>query len=169
MLRHSWLVLVVMSMAACAGIKAPRGHPTGTSNLEILPPPPRQPLPEGYKPKHRPHEIPPEVQDQALAGYPESAVADEVACTARLLYHILRDGSVTLVRLEWDEPPPPEHQASFEEKIREAILSWRFIPAKKWVPTRFEDGSITPVPQPIPIAERAIVRFRVEEGQGVVE
>lgn len=158
-----------MLMAACAGGKGPHGHPTGISDLEILPPPPRQPLPEGYEPKLRPVESPPEVRDQALASYPESAVADEVACTARLLYHILEDGTVRLVRLEWDEPPPTEHRASFEEKIREAILGWRFIPAKKWIPTSLDDGSRTTVPQPIPKAERAIVRFRVEDGQGIVE
>ena len=144
-------------------------EPIGTSDLEVLPPSPREPLPEGYKPKLRPPESPPETLDQPLPEYPESALPDEVGCVARLLYHILKDGSATLVRLEWDEPPPPEHQGSFEDSIREAMLGWRFIPAKKWVPTKMEDGSTTTVPQAIPKAERAIVRFRMEDGRGVVE
>ena len=166
--RHTSFVLLLLASAACAGSKPPHG-PTGASDLQVLPPPPRQPLPEGYKPRLGPPEIPPEVQEQALPGYPESALPDEVACVARLLYHILRDGSVKLVRLEWDEPPPAGHRGSFEESIRKAILGWRFIPAIKWVPTRMEDGSTKTVPQAIPKAERAIVRFSVEEGRGVVE
>ena len=169
MFRYLSLLVLVMASTACAGTKTPGVQPMGTSDLEILPPPPRQPLPVGYKPKFRPPETPPEVRERVLPTYPESAIATEIDCTARLLYHILRDGSVTLVRLEWDVPPPRQHRAEFEETIREAILEWRFIPGKKWVPTKLEDGSTRTIPQAIPKAERAIVRFHVVEGQGVVE
>jgi hypothetical protein len=103
-----------------------------------------------------------------LPSYPEVALADEVKCAARLLYHIQIDGSVTLVRLEWDEPPSSEYQLAFEEAIRDAIATWRYIPAKKWVPTKME-GAIRTVPHAIPKAERAIVGFHVEEGHGIVE
>ena len=77
-----------------------------------------------YKPKLRPPESTPEVQHRTLPSYPEVALADEVVCAARLLYHILKDGSVTLVRLEWDEPPPSEYQAVFEESIQNAIVGY---------------------------------------------
>ena len=169
MFRHMSLLLAVLVVAACANLKAPETNRTGTSDLEVLPPPPREPPPEGYTPRLRPPETPPETRRQSLPGYPESAVAFEVKCTARLLYHIQTDGSATLVRLEWEVPPPPEHLTRFEEKIQEAVASWEFIPAKKWVPTKMHDGSTTTVPHPIPKAERAVVRFRVEDGAGVVE
>jgi len=162
------LVTVAVSSVACAGARAPHVDPTGTSDLEI-PPPPREPLPEGYEPRLRPPESAPEVLDRASPRYPDAALADEVACAARLLYHILTDGSVALVRLEWEEPPPLEVQAAFEESIQEAIAGWRYNPGRKWIPTKLEDGSTTTVPQSIPKAERALVTFRVEGGQGIVE
>jgi len=163
------LILIVVGLTACAGAKAPPVQPMGSSELEILPPPPYEPLPEGVRPTLRPPETPPKVQDRMPPSYPDSALSEEIACAAKLLYHIQKDGSVTLVRLEWDEPPPSRFEESFEEEIRTAMLAWRFIPAKKLVPTTLEDGSIDLVPHPIPKAERAIVRFRVQEGRGIVE
>ena len=109
------------------------------------------------------------VRERTTPAYPESVVTEGVSCAATLLYHIQKDGSVSLVRLGWDDPPPPEYEDRFEGEIRTAMLEWRFIPAKKWVPTELEDGSIDLVPHPIPKAERAIVRFRVEQGRGIVE
>jgi hypothetical protein len=55
------------------------------------------------------------------------------------------------------------------EQIRTAMLDWEFIPAIKWVRKEREDGTIRLSPQRIPKAERAIVRFRVEGGRGIVE
>lgn len=167
--RYRWLVLVLAASAACGGMKAPPGQPTGSAELEVVPPPPWQPPTRRDEFTYSAPESPPVVQEQGFPTYPESALADEVACVARLLYHILKDGSVTLVRLEWDEPPPPEHLAAFEAQIREAMLGWRFIPSRKWVRTTLENGSIRAIPQAIPKAERAIVRFRVGRGRGVVE
>ena len=160
---------MVVMLAACAGGKAPPVMATGTTNLEVLPPPPYEPLPEGIRPTPGPRVTPFQVQTRTLPSYPDVAVAEGIVCSAKLLYHILRNGSVTLVRLERDASPPPEYEAVFEEEIRKAMLAWRFIPAKKWVRTEREDGSIDLVPQPIPKAERAIVRFHVEQGRGIVE
>lgn len=113
--------------------------------------------------------FPPEVLKRDLPVYPQSALAEEVSCAARLLYHIQKDGRVTLVRLEWDDPPPVEHQQRFEESIQAAMAEWRFVPAVKIVSTELADGSLDLTRQPIPKAERAIVRFRVQDGRGVVE
>ena len=169
MCRLIIVIALVMSLVACAGGRASQGTPVGTSDLEVLPPPPRQPTPEGYTPKLRPPETAPEVQERNLPLYPEAALDDQIACVVRLLYHIQPDGSVNLVRLEWDDHPPPDHEAAFEASIRDAISHWRYTPGKKWVPTKMEDGSTTTVPQAIPKSERAIVRFRVKNGQGIVE
>jgi hypothetical protein len=167
--RVAWLVLLLALLIACAGGKKPAVQPTGTSDLEVLPPPPYEPPPEGARLKRGPLVLPYEVEDRSSPGYPEAALADEIACSARLLYHILRDGSAKLVRLEWEAPPPPEYETAFEEEILQAMASWRYTPARKMVPVKHEDGSTELVLEPVPKAERAIVRFRVEQGRGIVE
>lgn len=159
-------VLIVLLLTTCACARKP---PEGSTEIEILPPPPYEPLPEGVRPRFGPMVFPPEVLKRDPPVYPESVVAEEVSCTARLLYHIQQDGLVTLVRLEWDDPPPADHQELFEESIRTAILEWRFLPAVKIVATELDDGSLDLERQPVPKAERAIVRFRVEGGRGIVE
>jgi hypothetical protein len=163
--RYLCPVLIVVMLTACAATKTP----VGTADFEVLPPPPYEPAPDAPRPKPRPPETPPETMEQPPPTYPDSALADGIACSAKLLYHILEDGSASLVRLEWETPPPPEHESAFVEQIRTAMLDWEFIPATKWVRKEREDGTIRLSPQAIPKAERAIVRFRVEGGHGIVE
>lgn len=104
-----------------------------------------------------------------MPSYPEAALPSEVACSAKLLYHIQTDGSAWLVRLEWAVPPPQDHRDSFEEALSEAVAEWRFTPARELAPKKMPDGSIEPEPRPIPTAVNAIIRFRMEEGKPVVE
>ncbi len=92
-----------------------------------------------------------------------------MACVARILYHVERTGEPRLVKLEWDEPPPDEHAAAFEEAIRTAMSGWSFTPAVRIVGKRQEDGSIEPERTPIPQAQHAFIRFRVEDGEAIVE
>ncbi len=169
----SCIVAIALALTGCAGRRTSPDDASqprfGTADLEILPPPPSQPPPEGYEPKVRPPESAPVVRRQGLPRYPESALQSEVTCTARLLYHIQTDGSATLVLLEWDVPPPDEHLKAFEKAIKEAVGGWEFTPARRYVSTKMPDTSIRLVPKTIPKAGRALIRFRVEKGRAVVE
>jgi hypothetical protein len=116
-----------------------------------------------------PAEGAPETLSQGLPVYPDSAIADGVACTARFLYHIETDGSATVVRLEWDLAPPPHHVETFESAIRDAVATWRFVPAFQLVYKETSDGKKGFEKPLIPKAGRALIRFRVEDGRGIVE
>jgi len=141
----------------------------GTSELEILP---AEQVPRATDPERKkvlaPESAPGTVR-QDLPGYPETALGDAVECTATVLYHIETDGSARLVRLEWELEPPAEHVAAFEDAIRTAVGSWLFEPAKRYRFKEVADGSFRYDEQVIPKAARAIVRFRVVAGRGVVE
>ncbi len=156
---------------ACAERIQPTQEPArpreGSSSLENVQPPASDPLPRDRKPP--PLVIPPAPFVQPLPVYPSQALEAEVACSARLLYHVERDGTARLVRLEWESAPPQEHLEVFEASIRNAIANWDFAPAQKIVPVKQPDGSIEPDGQPVPYAQHAIVGFRVVEGRGVVE
>ena len=93
----------------------------------------------------------------------------QVACSARVLYHIETSGSATLVRLEWDAPPPEQHREAFELAIQEAMAEWEFQPAMRVRGKKLPDGSTVPETRLVPKASYAVIRFRVVEGRGVVE
>ncbi len=116
-----------------------------------------------------PAQTAPKTLTQPLPAYPESALADEVSCSARILYHIETDGLATLVRLGWDVPPPDAHAAAFESSIHDAVAAWRFDPATRLNPGRRPDGVVTYSRQVIPKAVNVLIRFRVEGGRAVVE
>ena len=82
---------------------------------------------------------------------------------------VTASGQATLVRLEWDEPPPAAYVSEFEEAIRTAISQWSFIPAVRIVPKTRADDSIEFNRTPIPNAQHAFIRFRVEDGKAIVE
>ncbi len=92
-----------------------------------------------------------------------------MACTARILYHVEVSGQATLIRLEWDVAPPPGHLEAFEDSITDAVDGWEFTAAFRIIREARDDGSIEPRIQPIPQAQHALVRFRVEDGKAVVE
>ncbi len=165
------ILLLTISLTGCASRKNLVTETTqrriGTADLEHLPPPTPEPLRKDQKPA--PLVLPPHPVTQSLPQYPQGVVEAEVSCSARLLYHVERDGSATLVRLEWEAAPPDEHLKAFEAAIRTATATWEFVPARKVVPVAQPDGSIEPEMQPVAEARRAIIRFRVEGGKGVVE
>ena len=162
-----WLCVISAAHVGCAA----RRHATaesvprvGASSIEDFQPPPT-PTPD----RRPPLILPPQVLRRELPRYPESALAERVACVARILYHVDTAGRATLVRLEWVEPPPAEHVRAFEEALRTALSDWRFEPAVRVVPEKRSDGSIEPLQTPVPAAQHAFVRFRVENGQAIVE
>lgn len=161
--------LAIVALACAARVEpqqdasAPR---VGTSDLENVPPPETEPEPEA---KRRPFEIPAEIISQELPVYPQEAVSMEVACVARILYHIETTGSATLIRLEWEAPPPDQHREAFETSIEEALSRWEFKPAMKIRGKKLPDGSTVADQRLIPKASYAIIRFRVEDGRGIVE
>jgi hypothetical protein len=140
----------------------------GATELELLPAI-EHPVSEGYEPARSRISTPPVTLRQELPSYPEAAIADEIRCEARLLYHIETDGTARLVRLEWDLPPPDERRDAFESAIRNAVAGWEFVPSQRWTPVETEDGSTRRRPKPIPKAGRALVRFRVVDGTPIVE
>ena len=144
-------------------------EPTGSSEMEILGPPPRrEPTPEDLR--RPPHfETPAHARRQGKPEYPLEGLSTSQECMARILYHIEVDGSATLVRLEWDPAPGDGFLKLFEDSIREAITGWEFSPSHRLVPTEQPDGSIEPKAVPIKSADRVIIRFSVIEGRGVVE
>ncbi len=169
--RSTCILFLALSVLGCAGRKSADLTPrrSGTAELEVLPPPEFPPPPPGYKPSSLSPQIPPETIERPLPSYPDSALADEVACTARLLYHVETNGSARLVRLEWDLRPPEGHVASFESAIRDAVARWEFVPAVRFTrkeqpgkPTRYEKHVI-------PKAGRVLIRFRIADGKAVVE
>jgi len=113
--------------------------------------------------------IPPSALKRPLPEYPEPALDEEIACTARLLYHVEASGAVKLVRLEWDVPPPPHHLAAFEASISEAISHWDYTPAVRIGVMKQPDGSVKSTYTTIPKAQHSLIRFRVVEGRGVVD
>lgn len=115
-----------------------------------------------------PPEHPPIPVHQPLPEYPPEAVPLEIACTAYLLYHTEMDGSASFVRIDWTLPPPDGHIASFEAAIERAVEEWEFDPAFKIIPTEMDDGAIEPVRKTIRFAGRAIIRFMVVDGVGIV-
>ncbi len=155
-------VLTAAMLLACSARKAPS---VGTSEIEHFRPPPEESR-TGRRPALI---IPPGPLEQPLPEYPETAVAGEVACVARILYHVETTGEARLVRLEWDEAPPQAHVAVFEDAVRTALSRWSFTPAVRIVPKRMEDGSIEPRRTPVPNAQHALIRFRVEDGKAIVE
>jgi len=164
------LVLAAATLLGCAA-RSPAdldARKVGRAELEPLPPPdPGRPVeasalalaPEGAA----------KTLIQALPAYPDAALSDAVDCRAELLYHIETDGSATLVRLEWNPPPPAGHVAGFEASIRDAVATWRFEPAYQLRLKERADGGMTYEKRLIPKARRVAVRFRVEDGKAVVE
>lgn len=145
----------------------PKPRPSvGKTQIEPL-----APTASDFRPgqKRVPLIIPPQILAQDLPRYPGSALEEGVACTARILYHVEVSGRATLIRLEWDVPPPPVHLGAFEKAITDAVAGWAFNAAFRIIPETRDDGSIEPRHQPIPQAQHALVRFRVEDGQAVVE
>lgn len=163
--------LAALDLSACASRKAPVievDQPrVGIADLETIPPSAPEPLPKGQKPP--PMVLPPEPLSQSPPQYPKSAIEEEISGRAKLLYHVERDGSATLVRLEWLSAVPENHLEAFESAIETAVAGWTFTPARRIVPVTQPDGSIEPEMQPVAQAFRVIVRFRVEDGAGVVE
>ena len=141
----------------------------GTSEMELLGPPPRrEPTPEDLDINH-PMDIKAVPRRQGKPAYPPAGLPTEQACIARVLYHVEPDGSATLVHLEWDVPPGDAFTKLFEASIRDAIAGWEFSPAHRIITTEFPDGSRDSEAIPIKYADRAVIRFRVLEGRGVVE
>jgi len=162
------LALAAASMG-CAAQRASEqsaSSSVGTSQIDHFQPPPSGSQRVGAPP---PMVMPPMPITQALPIYPESALEAAVACEARILYHVDTSGKATLVRLEWKEPPPTDQLTIFEEAIRTAVSEWTFHPAFRIVPKTQDDGSIEPVQTPLPKASHAFIRFRVEDGQAIVE
>lgn len=163
----------VIGLAGCAhrhlevDQEPPQG--LGTTEIEILPPPEPETAPPRDVRKRPPPEAAPQTISQALPTYPARALEDRVACAAQLLYHIQTDGSATLVRLNWDPAPPPGHEEAFESAIRDAVATWEFVPAYQLRFKELPDGSPSFEKRLIPKARRAVIRFRVEAGQPIVE
>jgi len=132
---------------------------------------PLAPTASDFRPgqKRAPLIIPPRILAQSLPQYPSGALEDGVACTARILYHVEVSGQATLVRVEWDVAPPSIHLGAFENSIADAVASWSFTAADRIIPEMQEDGSIESQIQPVPQAQHALIRFRVEDGKAVVE
>ncbi len=132
---------------------------------------PLAPTASDFRPgqKRAPLIIPPQILAQHLPQYPGSALEDAVACTARILYHVEVSGTATLIRVGWDVAPPPVHLDAFEKSLADAVARWAFNAAYRIIPETRDDGSIETRHQPIPQAHHALVRFRVEDGQAVVE
>ena len=174
-MRHLTVVVLAtaIGLVGCAhrriSVEQVQTQGVGTAELELLPPPePEQPSLGNVQKKPTP-EASPETVSQALPRYPTSALEDRVACTARLLYHIQTDGSVTIVRLVWDPAPPQDHVEAFESAIRDAAATWEYMPAYRLRHKERDDGTAGFEKQLIPKARRAVIRFRVEGGQAVVE
>ena len=164
--RFAAVALLFIVPIACAH----RGNVelrTGAAEIELLPPPTRT-APEGQRPPHRPEVGPIEIR-QDLPVYPPSALEDGIACTARLLYHIETGGNASLVRLQWDDPPPPEHTNAFAASIESAMATWEFEPARRWILRTQPDGTEKREMQVIPKSGRALIRFRVDNGRPVVD
>jgi len=162
---RSWLAALTVAsvLAGCSHRRV------GTVGLEDLPPPEIAPS-RLASPSARPSaEVPAQTLLQALPRYPDAALGDEVHCTARLLYHIEVDGTASLVRLEWDPAPAAEYREAFEKAIREAVATWSYTAARRYRWKKNPDGSLEFEERAIPTARRAIIRFRVEKGRGVVE
>jgi hypothetical protein len=174
MMQRPASVLLIFALAAlgCAAKKdvadsVSNRRLTGSSELQtvqrVYNPPADELATEAPPPEHPPIPV-----HQPLPEYPPEAVASEIACTAYLLYHTEMDGSASFVRVDWTVPPPDDHIASFEAAIERAVESWEFEPAFKLVPTEMDDGAIEPVRKTIRFAGRAIVRFLVVDGVGIV-
>ena len=67
------------------------------------------------------------------------------------------------------ERPTEEFREAFETAIREAVASWVFHPAQRITPMTMPDGTIDSERKSIRYAGLAILRFRVESGQEIVE
>jgi hypothetical protein len=159
-------VLIVACCLACASRQGAVSR-LGTSDIEHLSGPASGPRPEGVK---RPPLIyPPQPLRQEPPEYPPEALDSEIGCTARLLYHVEKDGSPSLVRLEWEVTPPDQFLETFDATVRTAVEAWEFKPAYKIVPVELPDGAIEPEIIQVPSAHRALIRFRVIDGRGVVE
>ena len=165
-----WVLVVFAAAIGCAARKPAQAEPAppvGTSQIDDFQPPPSDSRRAGEE--RPPRVFPPRPLDRTLPTYPESALPNAVACVARILYHVETSGHATLVQLEWVEPPPAEYVTDFEEAIRTGVSEWRYWPAVRVVPERQADGSIEPVRTPVPRAQHALIRFRVEDGKAVVE
>ncbi len=166
------LPIVVLAILGCAARKDVANpvtdrQLTGSSELQpvyrVYNPPSGDQETEPLSPEHPPVPI-----RQPLPEYPPEAVPLEIACTAYLLYHTEVDGSASFVRVDWTVLPPDDFVASFEDAIARAVESWEFEPAFKMVPAEMDNGSIEPVRKTIRFAARAIIRFMVVDGVGIV-
>jgi hypothetical protein len=168
------LTAVVVAATILVGCAARRVPPdvdaqgVGTAELDLLPSPEPE-RPAGVAPTRLPPEAAPETVSQALPTYPNSALNEGVTCTAELLYHIETNGSATLVRLTWNLPPPSDHRDAFESAINDAVTTWEFTPGYQLILVERADGTMRYEKRLIPKARRAMIRFRVEGGKGVVE
>jgi hypothetical protein len=167
------VVLLGVLLCGCRG-NAVRTTPrpsgsTGTAEMEILGPPPRrEPTVEDLE-KGYPTDLQAFARRQAKPDYPPEAVDGAQECTARILFHVEVDGTVTLVRLEWDPEPDSGFLQLFEDSIRNAMAGWEYSPAHRIITTEKPDGSIDSKAIPIKSADRVIIRFRIVDGKGVVE
>ena len=160
---------LLVTAVGCVAHKPPSQQApasVGTSQMDHFAPPTSSSPRIGKRP---PLVIPPRPTVQSLPIYPKTALDDAVACVARILYHVEMSGEATLVRLEWDEPPPVEHLVDFEEAIGAAVAEWKFHAAFRIIPETQDDGSIEPVQKLLPKALHALIRFRVENGAPIVE
>ena len=137
--------------------------------MELLGPPERRERTPVDLDQIYPIDIQPFPRRQEKPQYPATGLPTSEACTARILFHVEVDGSVTPVRLEWEHPPDADFLKLFESSIRDAMAGWEYSPAHRIITTEQPDGSIEPKAIPIKAADRVIIRFRVVDGLGVVE
>jgi hypothetical protein len=168
----AWLLAVSSAIVTgCAVHRTPvqaDSPGVGRAELELLPSPEPERTPDVAPTTLRP-EAAPETLRQSLPAYPPPAVDEEVACTARILYHMETDGTATLVELTWGPPPPTDHLPAFESAIEEAVASWRFNPAYQLIYEKRAGEVVGFEKRLIPKARSAAIHFRVEGGKGVVE
>jgi hypothetical protein len=169
------LVALLGTAVDCAHKKPPgdSGHdvrtsaPVGSSQIDDFQPPQAE---SARSDTRRPRLVlPPVAVRRELPAYPEAALGDSVSCVAEILYHVETSGQATLVRLGWVEPPPRTHVAAFEDTIRTVMVDWLFKPAERVEPEQRPDGTIEPIRTPVPVAQHAYIRFRVENGTPVVD
>ncbi len=166
-------LLLLACLAACSHHRHAATHEelsepgVGTTDMEYV---------ETQKPQEKPKlggrylsQAAPTKVRQELPAYPTTALADQVDCTAELLFHILTDGTAKVVRLNWNPAPPEEHREAFDQAIRTAVAGWEFVPAFRWIRRTDDDGQVRVEKQDIPKGRNVRIRFRVEGGKAVVE
>ncbi|ANM30377.1 hypothetical protein ABI59_13555 [Acidobacteria bacterium Mor1] len=171
--RPVTLLFVLVTLPACSQHRHAATHQelsdpgVGTTDMEYV---------ETEEPQEKPKlggrylsQAAPTKLRQELPEYPAAALADQVDCTAELLFHILTDGTAKVVRLEWNPAPPEQHKEAFEQAIHTAVADWEFVPGFRWIRRTDDDGQVRVEKQDIPKGRTVRIRFRVEGGKAVVE